>query len=191
MNTVITARTAWCGEVKEQEVGGRKQKTILFRLAVNNGQKDEKGNNKADYILCKIVGDKAETFHKFCGNYNIADGKKKIVSRHLALQGSLGFFETMKKVDIETEFELEGQIVSATIPVEVPVQTAIVNVYNFEFLDPNPENNKNKTEVKSTSKTPVKVQALNKDKVANVIKDSRTEQPVSYTPEFESEVVPF
>jgi hypothetical protein len=146
---ILEARTvALVRDLKvEQRQGANgtfESKDILFRIAVNRDYKVTRTENgktiqeyPTDFWLAKATGQLAQIFKDNCCKIK-EDGK--LQSRHLLLSGSFENYTNTRKVAVQPQVNINGQVYQLNLEVEVPNNNnTIFIVDGITFLDSNPD----------------------------------------------------
>lgn len=148
---------------KRQGVNGEfESKDILVRIAVDRDYKVTRTENgktiseyPTDFWLAKFTGAVAQVFADHCTSTK-EDGK--LVSRHLLLSGNFENYTNTRKVKVQPQVNIGGQIYQLDLEVDVPNNNnTIFVVDSMKFLDKNPESTpaQTGTTVTTASVTPV------------------------------------
>ena len=166
-STILDARTVAIVRdlkvEKRQGVNGEfESKDILVRIAVDRDYKVRRTENgktieeyPTDFWLAKFTGSVAQVFADHCTSKK-EDGK--LVSRHLLLSGNFENYTNARKVKVQPQVNIGGQLYQLDLEVDVPNNNnTIFVVDSMKFLDKNPENAtaQTGTTVTTTSVTPV------------------------------------
>ena len=147
--TVLDARTvAIVRDLKvEQRTGANgtfESKDILFRIAVDRDYKVTRQENgktiseyPTDFWLAKATGATAQAIADYC-TATKEDGK--LISRHLLLNGNFETYQKARKVKVQPQVNINGQLYQLDLEVDVPDTNTIFVIDSFKFLDRNPEN---------------------------------------------------
>ena len=167
-STILDARTV--SIVRELQVEKRngingefESKDILVRIAVDRDYKVTRTENgktiqeyPTDFWLAKFTGAVAQAFADHC-TATKEDGK--LISRHLLLNGNFENYTNNRKVKLQPQVNIGGQLYQLDLETEVPSNNTIFVVDSMKFLDKNPANNTTTTgtTVTTASVTPVGV----------------------------------
>lgn len=130
---------------KRQGANGEfESKDILFRIAVNRDYKVTRQENgktiseyPTDFWLAKATGQLAQIFKDNCCKIK-EDGK--LQSRHLLLSGSFENYTNTRKVQVQPQVNINGQLYQLNLEVDVPNNNnTIFIVDGITFLDSNPD----------------------------------------------------
>lgn len=167
-STILDARTV--SIVRDLQVEKRtgvngefESKDILVRIAVDRDYKVTRTENgktiseyPTDFWLAKFTGATAQAFADHC-TATKEDGK--LISRHLLLNGNFENYTNNRKVKLQPQVNIGGQLYQLELETEVPSNNTIFVVDSMKFLDKNPANNTatTGTTVTTASVTPVGV----------------------------------
>ena len=166
-STILDARTvAVVRDLKVEKrtgVNGEfESKDILVRIAVDRDYKVTRTENgktiseyPTDFWLAKFTGAVAQVFADHCAKTK-EDGK--LISRHLLLSGNFENYTNTRKVAVQPQVNINGQIYQLNLEVDVPNNNnTIFVVDSMKFLDKNPETSTTQTgtTVTTASVTPV------------------------------------
>lgn len=166
-STILDARTvAIVRELqveKRQGVNGEfESKDILVRIAVDRDYKVRRVENgktieeyPTDFWLAKFTGNVAQVFADHCTSTK-EDGK--LQSRHLLLSGNFENYTNTRKVKVQPQVNIGGQLYQLDLEVDVPNNNnTIFVVDSMKFLDKNPNSTPAQTGtiVTTASVTPV------------------------------------
>lgn len=150
-------------EQRQGANGAFESKDILFRIAVNRDYKVTRQENgktiseyPTDFWLAKATGNLAQIFADNCCHKK-ADGK--LQSRHLLLSGSFENYTSTRKVNVQPQVNIGGQLYQLNLDVDVPTTNTIFIVDGITFLDSNPNTQQavSGTTVTAVTATPVPV----------------------------------
>ena len=188
---ILEARTvALVRDLKvEQRQGANgtfESKDILFRIAVNRDYKVTRQENgktiseyPTDFWLAKATGPLAQIFKDNCCKIK-EDGK--LVSRHLLLSGSFENYTNTRKVQVQPQVDINGQIYQLNLEVDVPNNTnTIFIVDGITFLDSNPDKQPPVTSTTVTSATAVPVPTPQPTQTAQPVATPAQTAPVQNT----------
>ena len=147
-STILNARTVAIVKdlkvEKRQGINGEfESKDILVRIAVDRDYKVTRQENgktiqehPTDFWLAKFTGDVAQIFADHC-TATKEDGK--LVSRHLLLSGNFENYTNTRKVKVQPQVNIGGQLYQLDLDVDVPNNNnTIFVVKSLKFLDKNP-----------------------------------------------------
>lgn len=176
-------------EQRQGANGAFESKDILFRIAVDRDYKVTRQDNgktiseyPTDFWLAKATGPVAQIFADHC-TATKEDGK--LISRHLLVSGSFENYTNTRKVKVNPQVNIGGQLYQLDLEVEVPSNNTIFVIDSIKFLDSNPANkaHANGTTVATAVATPVPVAVAPQTPVAPqtqpVAPVAETVQPVA------------
>ena len=166
--TVLDVRTVsivkdFKSEIRHGANGDFEVKEILVRIAVDRDYKVTRQENgktiseyPTDFWLAKFTGAVAQVFADHC-TATREDGK--LISRHLLLNGNFENYTNNRKVKVNPQVSINGQMYQLDLEVDVPQSNTIFVVDSMKFLDKNPNNTLAQTgnTVTMASVTPVSV----------------------------------
>lgn len=179
---------------KRQGINGEfESKDILVRIAVDRDYKVTRTENgktiseyPTDFWLAKFTGAVAQAFADHCTTTK-EDGK--LVSRHLLLNGNFENYTNTRKVKVQPQVNINGQLYQLDLEVDVDNNSnTIFVVDSMKFLDKNPNTvpAQTGTTVTTASVTPVGVapapQAVPVQPVATVAQPAQVAVPAPVVP---------
>lgn len=146
-STILDARTVSIVrplkvEKRQGANGEFESKDVLVRIAVDRDYKVTRQENgktiseyPTDFWLAKFTGPVAQTFADHCCSTK-EDGK--LVSRHLLLNGNFENYDSTRKVKVNPQVNIGGQLYQLDLEVDVVQSNTIFVVDSMKFLDKNP-----------------------------------------------------